>query len=67
MTEDRHETRLDRLGDAVRAFLEYDLAGRPDDERFLMTRPVGTADEANPPALILVENWFEELKGKVGR
>jgi len=38
----------------------------PDDQRFLMVRPVG-AEQGAQTALILVENWFEELKTKVGR
>jgi serine/threonine-protein kinase len=35
----------------------------PDDQRFVMVRTVGatTADK-----LIVVDNWFEELRGKVG-
>jgi DNA-binding SARP family transcriptional activator len=32
----------------------------PDDRRFLMIRPAATA----PDKLIVVENWFEELKAK---
>jgi hypothetical protein len=35
--------------------LQYAVA--PDDQRFLMIRPL-------PDKLIVVENWFEELKAK---
>jgi hypothetical protein len=38
-----------------------------DGERFLMVRQAGTGDGAAPTAFILVENWIEELKEKVGR
>jgi len=45
----------------------YDIAA--DDQRFLMRRvAVGTDDEAGDTRrLILVQNWFEELKAKVGK
>ena len=45
----------------------YDVAA--DDQRFLMVRQAGTDDEEEPeaPEYILVYNWFEELKEKVGR
>ena len=33
----------------------------PDDRRFLMIRPVGSG---SPDNIIVVENWFEELKAK---
>jgi Tol biopolymer transport system component len=33
----------------------------PDDRRFLMVRPVGTG---SPDNIIVVDNWFEELKAK---
>ncbi len=36
----------------------------PDDQRFLMTRVRQAAQVAGPPPLILIENWFEELKAK---
>ena len=38
---------------------EYDVS--PDDERFLMIRPLGASA---PEQLIVIENWFEELKAK---
>jgi hypothetical protein len=31
----------------------------PDDRRFLMVRPLATG---SPDNIIVVENWFEELK-----
>jgi serine/threonine-protein kinase len=40
----------------------YDVA--PDDRRFLMVRERGGGERAD---LILVQNWFEELRAKVGR
>ncbi len=40
----------------------HDVA--PDDQRFLMLR--GVNFEEGGPELILVENFFEELKAKVG-
>jgi serine/threonine-protein kinase len=40
----------------------YDVG--PGDQRFLMLRTVDL--QATEPDLILVENWFEELKAKVG-
>jgi len=43
----------------------YDVT--PDDQRFLMARPAqfGTDDSASPVQLIMVENFFEELKARV--
>ena len=38
---------------------QYDVS--PDDQRFLMLRPLPGAD---PERLIVVENWFEELRAK---
>jgi serine/threonine-protein kinase len=38
---------------------EYDVSA--DDQRFLMLRPLAGSD---PERLIVVENWFEELKAK---
>ena len=40
----------------------YDVA--PDGRRFLMIKDAST-DKAAAPQLILVQNWFEELKRKV--
>ena len=39
---------------------QYDVT--PDDERFIMLRPVGGGDEGE---LILVLNFFEELRARV--
>ena len=38
----------------------YDIA--PDGQRFLMLKPIGDADPRDETAVILVENWIEELK-----
>jgi serine/threonine protein kinase len=38
---------------------QYDVS--PDDQRFLMIRPLPAS---GPDELIVVENWFEELKAK---
>ena len=38
----------------------YDVS--PDGERFLMIKEGGGGDETPPAELILVLNWFEELK-----
>ena len=37
-----------------------------DDERFLMMRIIGAGDDTNPGQMIVVENWFEEVKQKMG-
>jgi hypothetical protein len=40
----------------------YDVS--PDASRFLMIKEGnGTDDGATPPSLVVVQNWFEELKG----
>jgi hypothetical protein len=36
----------------------------PDDQRFLMIRPL---ESGTPEKLIVVENWFEELRAKSRR
>jgi hypothetical protein len=42
----------------------YDAS--PDGQQFLMLKESRAADEQRPlPRMILVENWFEELKAKV--
>ena len=38
----------------------YDI--HPDGERFLMIKPVETADGVERNDVVLVQNWFEELK-----
>ena len=40
---------------------QYDVT--PDDQRFVMIRNLGGTDAGE---LIVVENFFEELKAKVG-
>ena len=45
---------------AARNRQQYDVT--PDDRRFLMIREFGNSGEE----LVYVENWFEELKGKMG-
>ena len=44
-------------------YTSYDVSG--DDQRFLMMRAFGAGD-VGASAVIIVENWFEELKAKVG-
>ncbi len=41
----------------------YDVSR--DDRRFVMARRVGFEDRVQG-SLVIVENWFEELKAKVG-
>ena len=43
---------------------EYEFA--PDGERFLALKNPGTTTESEPTArIIVIENWFEELKERV--
>jgi Tol biopolymer transport system component len=54
------------LGASYYAFhSQYDIS--QDDERFIMFRTPGAAEAANVSELVVVENFFEELKAKVGR
>ncbi len=48
-----------------RASRRFDIA--PDGQRFLMVKPGGapTDDATAAPELVLVQNWFEELKQRV--
>ena len=39
----------------------------PGDNRFLFLRRVGAEVEAKPAPLVLVENWFEELKQRLAK
>ena len=39
---------------------DYDVSA--DGQRFLMLTPAGGAEDAGPPQIILVQNWFEELR-----
>ncbi|MCK5652839.1 MAG: serine/threonine-protein kinase, partial [Gemmatimonadetes bacterium] len=41
----------------------YDITS--DDQEFIMVRAVGSAEGVRPP-MILVENWLEEVKARVG-
>jgi serine/threonine-protein kinase len=41
----------------------YDIA--PDDQHFLMIRTAG--DRSAQPHLVMVDNWFQELREKLGR
>ncbi|MBI3049744.1 MAG: PD40 domain-containing protein [Acidobacteria bacterium] len=38
----------------------YDIS--PDGQRFLMIKVAGTDQTAAPPHIVVVQNWFEELK-----
>ena len=41
----------------------YDVP--PDGRRFLMVKDLEAGSDAPPPQIILVQNWFEELKKRV--
>jgi eukaryotic-like serine/threonine-protein kinase len=43
----------------------YDIS--PDGKRFLMIKDNIPAGQAAPASIVVVLNWFEELKGKVGK
>ncbi len=45
------------------AYTLYDVT--PDDQRFVMLR-IGDRENAVTSELILVENWFEELRQRMG-
>jgi hypothetical protein len=46
------------------AAASYDIS--PDGQRFLMIKSgTGLEQTAAPPTLIVVQNWFEELKRRV--
>jgi serine/threonine protein kinase len=47
----------------AQVYRRYDVS--PDDQRFIMVRDIRA--DATPAPLILVENWFEELKARVRR
>ena len=44
---------------------DYDI--EPDDERFVMVFPADPREASEPdsPEIIVVQNWFEELKARV--
>ena len=37
----------------------YDIS--PDDQRFLMIKQ-GSSEQAAPPQIVVIQNWFEEVK-----
>ena len=39
----------------------------PDDRRFLMVRNVPLGAQGEEPRLVLMQNFFEELKAKMGK
>ena len=39
---------------------DYDVSA--DGQRFLMIKAAGGAEDADQPQLIVVQNWFEELR-----
>jgi hypothetical protein len=43
-------------------FPNYDVS--PDGQRFLMLKPT-EQNQAAPTQIVVVQNWFEELKQKV--
>ena len=45
------------------SYRAYDVS--PDDRRFLMLSPVSDSVEAAPNRLVMVDNWFEELRRRV--
>ena len=45
-------------------YASYDVT--PDDQHFLLARVVGSGDGSEAARLIVVENWFEELRERVG-
>jgi hypothetical protein len=49
-----------RFHDSGTQLRTYDVS--PNGERFLMIKEGGASDETPPAELILVQNWFEELK-----
>ena len=40
----------------------FDVAA--DGRRFVMTTPVGDGDEASPPRIRVVQNWYEEFRDR---
>jgi serine/threonine-protein kinase len=45
------------------SYTAFDIS--PDDQRFLMIRQLDFAQGASAPMLVLVENWFEELRARM--
>lgn len=50
-----------RAGSLVRG----SFAITPDDQRFLMVRDNSWEEMAGTPTMVVVENFFEELRGKL--
>jgi serine/threonine-protein kinase len=44
-------------------FPNYDVS--PDGQRFLMIKPVEQTSSSSPTQIVVVQNWFEELKRRV--
>jgi Tol biopolymer transport system component len=44
-------------------FYSYDVT--PDGRRFLMMKESSAGDRAHPPSMVVVLNWFEELRRRV--
>ncbi len=54
-----------RIPGGVELFnVTYDIT--PDDQRFVMMRLPESTGDTRAPVLVFVENFFEELKAKVG-
>ncbi len=47
------------------AYRAYDVT--PDDQRFVMLRPLDDAASRQPAQLVFVDNWIEELRTKLQR
>jgi hypothetical protein len=60
---------LFEIPDGVRAgsFESGTLASAPDDQRFLMVRDNEWVDMAGTPTLVVVQNFFDELRAKLKR
>jgi hypothetical protein len=44
-------------------FYSYDVT--PDELRFLMMKESTAGDQSHPPSIVVVLNWFEELRQRV--
>jgi serine/threonine-protein kinase len=47
------------------SYRAYDVS--PDDQRFVMLRPVSDSVTAPASQMIVVDNWYQELRQKMGR
>jgi hypothetical protein len=52
-----------KYAEPATAFRSYDVSG--DGKRFLMIKEVDEDKTSAPRGMIIVENWFEELKSRV--